>query len=71
MMMFPIIPLTHSAEEDAGMGPRQDGLKPYAVAAALPWVLSPLKGHPLSHRHGADPSRLERVRVTPLVSQSG
>lgn len=42
------------------MGSREDGLKTDAVAAAFPKILSSLIGDSLSHRHGADPSGLER-----------
>lgn len=42
-------PLTHGAEEDAGVGPGKDGLKADAVATAFPRVLSPLVGHSLGH----------------------
>lgn len=54
---------TDGAEEDAGVGSREDGLKTDAVATAFPKILSSLIGDSLGHRHGADPSGLQRTRV--------
>lgn len=56
-------PRTHSAEEDAGVGAREDGLKAHAIATAFPKILSSLVGDPLSHRHGADPPGLKTTTV--------
>ena len=53
---------TDGAEEDAGVGSRQDRLKTNAVTAAFPEILSPFIGHTLGHGHGADPSGLKRGR---------
>lgn len=44
-----IDPLTHGAEEDAGVGARKDGLKADAVATALSRILSSLVGDSFSH----------------------
>lgn len=53
---------TDSAEKDAGMGSRQDGLEADAVAAAFPKILSSLVGDALGDRHGTDPSGLRGDR---------
>lgn len=58
---------TDGAEEDAGVGSRQDGLKSDTVATAFPKILCSLKGDPLSHGHGADPSGLQRRRRSGLL----
>lgn len=58
---------TDGAEEDAGVGSREDGLKTDAVAAALPKILSSLVGDSLGHRHSADPSGLEGGRELPSL----
>lgn len=52
-------PLTHGAEEDAGVGAGKDGLKADAVAAAFARVLPSLVGHSLGHGDGADPPGLQ------------
>lgn len=51
---------TDGAEEDAGVRSREDGFETDAVATTFPEGLSSLVGDALSHRHGADPSGLER-----------
>lgn len=49
---------TDGAEEDAGVGSREDRLKPDTVPTAFPKILSPLIGDALSHGDGADPPGL-------------
>lgn len=56
-------PRTHSAEEDAGMGAREDGLEAHTIATAFPKILSSLVGNPLSHRYGADPPGLKTTTL--------
>lgn len=63
---------THGAEEDAGVGSREDGLETDAVATAFSKILSSLVGDSLGHRHGADPSGLEGGReLPPLFGSAG
>ena len=56
--------LTHSTEEDGSIVPRENRFKPHRVASRHAHLLTTLLGHPLSHGHSTDSTRLRHDNVT-------